>query len=124
MRLHDDVYGFHSFAIIFSSMVSIAIALFEFIQDTQMFGMIMIVVFIWQISALCIVGEVYMMTVDKVQIKVNGTDFYLLPCRKQKMAIGIIHITQSLMAPSAWTFFPLNFETLIKVKVLFGYQIN
>uniref|UniRef100_A0A3F2ZEQ3 Odorant receptor n=1 Tax=Phlebotomus papatasi TaxID=29031 RepID=A0A3F2ZEQ3_PHLPP len=106
-------FGFHSFVIITSSMVCIAIAMFLAIQYGWISGVFAIGLFLWQISTLCFVGGIYLIKADNTQIKVIKTKWYLLPVKKQKMFVCIIQYLQNVKEPTALSHFQLNFNTFV-----------
>uniref|UniRef100_A0A8W9BMR8 Odorant receptor n=1 Tax=Phlebotomus papatasi TaxID=29031 RepID=A0A8W9BMR8_PHLPP len=122
MNILEDCFGIHSLAIIVSSMISIAIALFVLIHDFWINGIMVIGITFWQISAICAVGGVYMIKVQKVEMEVNETKWYLLSVKKQKMFVNIIQNMQNPVKPSALKMVLLNFETLINcLKMMYQF---
>uniref|UniRef100_A0A240SXP2 Uncharacterized protein n=1 Tax=Lutzomyia longipalpis TaxID=7200 RepID=A0A240SXP2_LUTLO len=75
----EGVFGIHSFTIIVSSMISIAITLFVFIQEIWINGLMIAAIALWQIFTVCIAGGIYMIKANQVEMHVNATKWYLLP---------------------------------------------
>ncbi|GAB0090204.1 prolow-density lipoprotein receptor-related protein 1-like [Sergentomyia squamirostris] len=111
MKRIDENYGIETILIVASSMGCIALAMFVLIKEVWLSGIIMSGYCLWQIFFVCIMGGVYIMTVDQVAAEVYGTKWYYLPCPMQKMFINILQNIQNLKEPSALGFFYLNFNT-------------
>ncbi|GAB0089302.1 Odorant receptor [Sergentomyia squamirostris] len=109
----DHVYGFHSAVIVITAMISQTITLFSIIKAGWIFGILFAFVFIFQILTICLVGGVYVVKLSKLQETVNQTNWYLMPWRKQKMFISIIHNIQNIPEPTAMSLIPLNFNTFV-----------
>uniref|UniRef100_A0A3F2ZDE4 Odorant receptor n=1 Tax=Lutzomyia longipalpis TaxID=7200 RepID=A0A3F2ZDE4_LUTLO len=122
MRLLHERFSIHSFAIIVSSMICIAIASFVLIKAFWINGILMIVLFFWQLVTVFSAGGVYMARVEDVQMKINTTSWHLLPVRKQKMFLCIIQNFQFIAEPSALSLFSLNFETFVTcLKIVYQF---
>uniref|UniRef100_A0A240SXN8 Odorant receptor n=1 Tax=Lutzomyia longipalpis TaxID=7200 RepID=A0A240SXN8_LUTLO len=122
MKLLHRRFSLHSFVIIVSSMICIAIASFVLIKAFWINGILMIVLFFWQLVTVFSAGGVYMARVEDVQMKINTTSWHLLPVRKQKMFLCIIQNFQFIAEPSALSLFSLNFQTLVKcLKIVYQF---
>ncbi|GAB0094699.1 hypothetical protein DMENIID0001_100240 [Sergentomyia squamirostris] len=122
MKNLEDSFGIHSFIIIASSMIAVAITIFVFIQHFWLNGIMIATILMWQIFAICTVGGIYMIKVDQVMMEINETKWYLLPWRNQKIFINIIHNAQHPVEPSAMGRLPLNFETFVNcIKMMYQF---
>uniref|UniRef100_A0A3F2ZD75 Odorant receptor n=1 Tax=Lutzomyia longipalpis TaxID=7200 RepID=A0A3F2ZD75_LUTLO len=122
MNAVEGTFGMHSFTIIVCSMISIAITLFVFIQEVWINGLMIAAIALWQILTLCTAGGIYMIKVSEIEMRVNSTKWYLLPRKKQKMFLNIIHAVQNPVIPSAVGLVPLNFETFVNcLKAMYQF---
>uniref|UniRef100_A0A7G3AF47 Odorant receptor n=1 Tax=Lutzomyia longipalpis TaxID=7200 RepID=A0A7G3AF47_LUTLO len=117
MELQEDAFGLHSFGVIFFSLLLIAVTVFGVMLNGWITGIPICMHGLWQITSLCLIGGFYMIKVDQLQTRVNSVTWYNLPWRKQKMYTCIIYKTQLLKGPTGLSRFPLNFETMISVRI-------
>uniref|UniRef100_A0A3F2ZEK8 Odorant receptor n=1 Tax=Phlebotomus papatasi TaxID=29031 RepID=A0A3F2ZEK8_PHLPP len=122
MAVFDEQFSLHSFVIIMSSMMGIAISMFLFLKKGWINGVLMIIVFFWEIFTLCLMGGIYLIKLEKAEIELYETKWYLLPEKKQRMFVCIIQYMQAIKEPAALSYVPLNFNTFVNCLKLM-YQL-
>uniref|UniRef100_A0A7G3AU73 Odorant receptor n=1 Tax=Lutzomyia longipalpis TaxID=7200 RepID=A0A7G3AU73_LUTLO len=115
MKSLEENFEFNSITVIITSMICMAITIFVLIQEVWINGIMIIIIQLWQIFTICLIGGVYMIKINQVQVQINDTKWYLLSHRMQKMFLNVIHFMQNPIEPSACGIRPLNLETFCQV---------
>ncbi|GAB0089303.1 hypothetical protein DMENIID0001_038220 [Sergentomyia squamirostris] len=117
----DAIFSLHSCVMIVTGMICQVITIYAAIGTGYLSGILMFFVFFWQIFTICLVGGVYVIKLENLQQVVTDTKWYLMPWRKQRMFVFIMHTIQNIPEPTA-IIIPLNINTFVScTNTIYNY---